>query len=129
MKDDQVLRDMTASLSEGTGYSLAHQFLEGIRFMHHNLVTHLDLKPNDIVIRASTQLHIIDFSVSVQVPLLESWIKGYQGMKGWMVPEVKWNPDAGYQLILADLWSMMQVIQYLAKDVDFLVDQLQDSEP
>ena len=54
MKEDQVLRNMITDLSEGTGYSLARQFLEGVRFMHHNLVAHLDLKPDNIVIGANT---------------------------------------------------------------------------
>ena len=129
MKEDQVLRNMITDLSEGTGYSLARQFLEGVRFMHHNLVAHLDLKPDNIVIGANTQLRIIDFSVSVRVPLLESRIKGYQGTKGWVAPEVERNPDVGYQPILADLWSAGQVIQYLAKNVDFLASQLQDPDP
>jgi len=102
MKEDQILRNLAARLSEAAGYSLTRQFLEGVRFMHHNLVAHLDLKPDNIVIGANTQLFIIDFSVSVRVPLLESWIKGIQGTKGWVAPQVERNPDAGYQPILSD---------------------------
>jgi len=136
MKEDLVLHDATAKLFKTTGNSLICQLLEGVQFIHHNLVAHLDIKPDNIVIRANNQLRIIDFSVSDQVPLLELQIKGYQGTKGWVVPEVKGNPDAGYQPIHADLWSTGRVIRHLAKhlpahhsEIESLMDRLQDPEP
>jgi len=135
MGEDLVLRD-TPDLFETAGYSLVQQFLEGVRFIHNNLVAHLDLKPDNIVVGANNRLRIIDFSVSVRVPLLESLIKGYQGTKGWVAPEVERNPDAGYQAIRADLWSTGKVIRYLSKhqlahrsEIKFLADQLQNSNP
>ena len=136
MKEDLVLRDATAELFKTAGYSLIRQLLEGVRFVHRNLVAHLDIKPANIVIGANNQLRIMDFSVSVRVPLLESWIKGHQGTKGWVAPEVDGNPDAEYQPIRADLWSTGQVIRHLAKhlparhsEIEFLMDRLQNSEP
>jgi len=135
MKDDWVLRDAT-SLFKTAGGSLARQFLEGVRFLHHNLVAHLDLKPDNVVIGANNRLRIIDFNVSVRVPLLESQIEGYQGTKGWVAPEVEQNADAGYQPIRADLWATGQVMRYLARrlpahrsELELLADQLQNSEP
>jgi len=96
---------------------------------------HLDLKPANIVIGAKNKLWIIDFNVSVRVPLLESRIRGYQGTKGWVAPEVEQNPDAGYEPIRADLWSTGQVMRHLAEhqpanrsEMIFLADQLQNSE-
>jgi len=136
MKEDVVLRNATAYLSGTTGCSVARQFLEGVQFIHHSLVAHLDLKPDNIVIGANTRLRIIDFSVSVRVPLLESQIKGHQGTKGWVAPEVEQNPNAGYQPIRADLWSTGQVMRYLAKhqpahriEIELLAEQLQNPEP
>jgi len=136
MKEDLALRDATPDLFETAGYSLVQQFLEGVRFIHNNLVAHLDLKPDNIVVGANNRLRIIDFGVSVRVPLLESLIKGYQGTKGWVAPEVERNPDAGYQAIRADLWSTGKVIGYLAKhqlahlsEIKSLADQLQNSNP
>jgi len=136
MKEDLVLRDAPPRLFETTGYSLARQFLEGVRFIHSNLVAHLDLKPGNIVVGARNRLRLIDFGVSVRVPLLESRIKGYQGTKGWVAPEVEQNPDAGYEPIRADLWSAGQVIRHLAKhqpahrsEFELLADLLQNSEP
>ena len=136
MKEDQALHDATPRLFKTAGYSLALQLLEGVRFLHHNLVAHLDLKPDNIVVGANNLLHIIDLSVSVRVPLLESRIRGYQGTKGWVAPEVERNPDAGYQPIRADLWSTGEVMRYLAghqpahrSEFELLADQLQNSDP
>jgi len=131
-----VLHNASPRLLETAGHSLALQFLEGVRFIHDNLVAHLDLKPANIVIGAKNKLYIIDLSVSVRVPLLESRISGYQGTKGWVAPEVEQNPDAGYEPIRADLWSTGQVLRHLAEyqpayrsEMIFLADQLQNSEP
>jgi len=136
MKEDLVLHNAPPSLLLTAGYSLAFQFLEGVQFIHDNLVAHLDLKPANIVIGAKNKLYIIDLSVSVRVPLLESRIRGYQGTKGWVAPEVEQNPDAGYEPIRADLWSTGQVLRYFAEhqpayhsEMIFLADQLQKSEP
>jgi len=91
MKEDLVLHNAPPRLLETAGHSLAFQFLEGVRFIHDNLVAHLDLKPANIVIGAKNKLYIIDLSVSVRVSLLESQISGYQGTKGWVAPEVEQN--------------------------------------
>ena len=136
MNEDLVLHNAPPHLLEIAGHSLAIQFLEGIQFIHYNLVAHLDLKPANIVFGAKDQLRIIDFDVSVWVPLLESWIRGFQGTKGWVAPEVEQNLDAGYEPIRADLWSTGQVMRHLAKhqpaccsEMIFLAGQLQNSEP
>jgi serine/threonine protein kinase len=120
----------------GLGHRFVLQFLQGVRFIHGQLVAHLDLKPDNIVIRASARLYIIDFSVSVRVPRLDSRLTGYQGTTGWVAPEVKRNPDAGYWPILADLWSTGKVLRYLAdhqdaycSEVRSLADRLQSPEP
>ena len=131
-----MLRDANPQLFKTAGYSLARQFLEGVQFLHHNLVAHLDLKPNNIVVGAHTQLHIIDFGVAVRVSELDSQITGYQGTKGYVAPEVEQNPDAPYQPIRADLWSTGEVLRFLARrltthcyEIDNLAGRLQDPNP
>jgi len=72
------------------GNDLAFQFLEGVQFTHQRNVAHLDLKPDNIVLRTTThtqRLLLIDFSVSVQVSEQESWIEGYRGTEDWAAPE------------------------------------------
>jgi serine/threonine protein kinase len=121
--------------------NLMRQFLEGVQFMHQQNVAHLDLKPDNIVIRSANELRllIIDFSVSVQVGDQESWIQGYRGTHGWVAPEVgdMKGADQKYRPIRADLWSTGLVLQYIARrrsrrtDYQYksLVDKLLDKDP
>ena len=114
MPDERMLRDVPVSVFKASGNDIAHQFLEGVRFMHKNKVAHLDLKPDNILVTITTsplRLHINDYGVSLQVGTEESWVEGYRGTKGWAAPEVQ---DNQYQPIRADLWSAGQVLQYIA---------------
>jgi len=101
-------------ISKASGNDLAHQFLEGVRFIHENKVAHLDLKPDNILVRMTKplRLFIIDFSVSLRVETSEAWTAGYRGTTGWAAPEVE---DNQYQPIQADLWSAGQVLKWIAQ--------------
>ena len=115
MPDERVLGDVPDSIFKASGNDLAHQFLEGVRFMHENKVAHLDLKPDNILVTITAsqlRLLIIDYSVSLQVATEESWFVGYRGTKGWAAPEVEAGDQ--YQPLLADLWSTGRVLQYIA---------------
>ena len=109
-----VLSYSPRKLFKTTSQPLECQFLKGIRFMHEHYVAHLDLKPDNIVITTTGHLLIIDFSVSVRVSGLDSWIKGYRGTKRWVAPELEENPNREYQPIRADLWSVGRMLQYFA---------------
>lgn len=54
-----VLRDVPSHMFEAAGLRFAHQFLKGVQIVHDQLVAHLDLKPENIVIEASTQLYMV----------------------------------------------------------------------
>jgi serine/threonine protein kinase len=41
--------------------SLGNQLIEGVGFMHRNGVAHLDIKPQNVVVRSDDRLFIIDF--------------------------------------------------------------------
>ena len=47
----QPLQEYTAENSNNV-ISLANQFLEGISFLHHHLIAHLDLKPDNVLVNA-----------------------------------------------------------------------------
>ena len=79
LRKEQVLHDVPDSVLKTMGHSLALQFLEGVWFLHEHKVAHLDLKPPNIVITGTKQLQIIDFSISVMVSELGSWMVGYRG--------------------------------------------------
>lgn len=108
-----VLSMASSDLLNAAGLRLAHQFLQGVEFIHRHQVAHLDLKPDNLVIeRPSNKLYIIDFSVSLRVPGPNFRLTGFQGTKGWVAPEVDQESDRGYCPILADLWSAGKVLQY-----------------
>ena len=115
LRIEQVLRDVPDSVIRTMGHSLAFQFLEGVRFLHEHKVAHLDLKPPNIVITPVKQPRIIDFSVSVLVSELASWIVGYRGTEGWVAPELENDPDGEFQPIRADLWSSGRVLEYFSR--------------
>jgi len=117
LRREQVLGTVAISVLKTVGNPLAFQFLEGVRFLHHHKVAHLDLKPANVVITATKQLKLIDFSISVMLPELESWIVGYRGTEGWAAPELEHDPDGEFQPIRADLWSSGRVLQYLSECV------------
>ncbi|KAI0298038.1 kinase-like domain-containing protein [Multifurca ochricompacta] len=85
--------------------SLGVQFLEGVAFMHEHKVSHLDLKPNNLVVTSSTRwLPITDFGISVFVEGEETEVNGYRGTPSWVAPEVRSEdgPRRSYSAILAD---------------------------
>jgi hypothetical protein len=115
MPKETALPDVPDSVFKTRGDDLAHQFLEGVQFMHGQRVAHLDLKPKNILVTAtsSPRLLIIDFDVSVRVPEQDSWIEGYRGTEGWAAPELD-DSNPRYQPIRADLWSAGRILRYFA---------------
>jgi serine/threonine protein kinase len=57
--------------------SLGNQLIEGVGFMHRNGVAHLDIKPQNIVVRSDDRL-FINFVLSVRVDgpdhLIDTWL-------------------------------------------------------
>ena len=115
MPEEMDLPDVPDSVFKIRGDDLAHQFLEGVRFMHEQSVAHLDLKPENILVTttSSPRLLIIDFDISVRVPEQDSWIEGYRGTEGWTAPELD-GSNPRYQPIRADLWSVGRILRYFA---------------
>jgi serine/threonine protein kinase len=96
---------------------LALQFLEGVAHLQHCSVAHLDLKPDNIVVRRDPEsmkvdLYIADFNISVFANA-EPTISGSCGTVGWCAPEV----EAGkpYDPLLADRWSCGRVLMFFTE--------------
>ncbi|KIM24910.1 hypothetical protein M408DRAFT_75205 [Serendipita vermifera MAFF 305830] len=110
--------------------------------MHQQLVAHLDLKPDNLVIadaQTGPRILIIDFGTSVRVISRDDLITGYRGTAGWVAPEVGWRetPDQSFSPISADLWACGKLLQWLCSHLqdsyspEFtrLATDLMDSEP
>ncbi|KIK25619.1 hypothetical protein PISMIDRAFT_32383, partial [Pisolithus microcarpus 441] len=78
--------------------------IEGVAFMHAQLVAHMDIKPENIVIPTEGgHLSIIDFSAAIRLKSEKEKFRGIVGTTGYIAPEVE-RGDA-YKPIQADLWS------------------------
>ncbi|KAI5982235.1 kinase-like domain-containing protein [Pisolithus albus] len=96
-------------------WSVASQLIEGVAFMHAQLVAHMDIKPENIVIpRKGGRLSIIDFSVAIRLKSDKEKFRGVIGTPGYTAPEVE-RGDA-YKPIQADLWSCGRTLEVLCSD-------------
>jgi serine/threonine protein kinase len=98
--------------SVGDAEELALQFLEGVAYLQHSFVAHLDLKPDNIVVRRDPKskkvdLAIIDFNIAVFADA-EPTISTSYGTSGWSAPEV--SAGKPYNPLLADRWSCGRVL-------------------
>ena len=100
--------------SVGDAELLALQFLEGVAYLQHSSVAHLDLKPGNIVVQRDLEsknidLNIIDFDISVFTDA-EVTVSGSSGTDGWRAPEVLAGKP--YNPLLADRWSCGRVLVF-----------------
>jgi serine/threonine protein kinase len=107
---------MSLSLRE-LAEELSTQFLEGVAFLHHNGVAHLDLKPQNVLVEDNRRLVIIDFDISVRVNSPEDTIDRFLGTQGWMAPEIGDRHCArrSYSPIRADLWSCGRMLEFFGQ--------------
>jgi serine/threonine protein kinase len=94
--------DLDASVGDVEERTL--QFLEGVAYLQHSFMAHLDLKPDDIVVQRDPKskkvdLAIIDFNIAVFADA-EPTISGSNGTSGWCAPEV--SAGKPYNPLLAD---------------------------
>ncbi len=71
---------------------LAVQFMEGVAYLQHSSVAHLNLKPDNIVVHQDPKLkevdlYIIDFNIAVFADI-ELTISGSDSTPGWCAPEI-----------------------------------------
>jgi len=101
-----------ASTSDDAVGVLAVQFMEGVAYLQHSSVAHLDLKPGNIVVHRNRKskeldLYIIDFDIAVFADV-EPTISRSDGTPGWCAPEVSMGKS--YNPLLADRWSCGRVL-------------------
>ncbi|KAI6014320.1 kinase-like domain-containing protein, partial [Pisolithus marmoratus] len=86
------------------------QLVKGVAFMHVQLIAHMDLKPENIIIPPQGgHLSIIDFSSSILLKSEKQKFRGITSTRGYIAPEVE-RGDA-YKPIQADLWSCGRTLE------------------
>uniref|UniRef100_A0A7M4FAQ4 Myosin light chain kinase, smooth muscle-like n=1 Tax=Crocodylus porosus TaxID=8502 RepID=A0A7M4FAQ4_CROPO len=88
--------------TEPTSVQYMRQILEGIQYVHHQSIVHLDLKPENIVCvsRSSHWVKIIDFGLARK---LGGPVKVLHGTPEFMAPEVVSFEPVGFT---TDMWSI-----------------------
>ncbi|PCH37321.1 kinase-like protein [Wolfiporia cocos MD-104 SS10] len=90
-------------------HDYVRQIVEGVAFLHEHNISHLDLKPTNIVVDVSTQkVYIIDFGLARRLQYEDAQISGYVGTEDWTAPEVG---EHRYSPIRADCWAAGKLIQ------------------
>jgi len=98
---------------------LGFQLIEGVSFLHHHNIAHLDLKPGNLLINTDVatvpQISIIDFGISVRVTDEQANIRGYRGTLFRTALEVgsEDGPVMTYNAILANRWSCGKVLWHM----------------
>ncbi|XP_006026447.1 myosin light chain kinase, smooth muscle-like isoform X1 [Alligator sinensis] len=90
--------------TEPTSVQYMRQILEGIQYVHHQSIVHLDLKPENIVCvgRSSHWVKIIDFGLARKLDP-NSPVKVLHGTPEFMAPEVVSFEPVGFT---TDMWSI-----------------------
>ncbi len=112
-----LLHFLNLDASVGHVTLLALQFLEGVVYLQRSSVAHLDLKPDNIVVKKDPELgkvdlEIIDFDIAVLADA-EPTISEASGTSGWRAPEV--SAGKTYNPLLADRWSCGRVLMFFTE--------------
>merc|ERR1719238_1747091 len=93
------------TINEAEARLMFRQILAGIHHLHENRISHMDIKPENILIRGSDILKIVDLGST------HSWEEGESSMKSgkagtsfYCAPEVKSGKP--YLADKADIWSL-----------------------
>lgn len=66
---------------------MSYDLANGLHFLHHSGIAHLDIKPDNLVYHPKTfVLQIIDFNTAVWVKNADEKISGYRGTLAWTAP-------------------------------------------
>jgi serine/threonine protein kinase len=100
----QFLREH-GSLTERLTRKYTRQILEGVRYLHSNLVMHRDVKGANILRDSTGNVKLSDFGASKRLQSIRSMtgFKSVHGTPYWMSPEVINGKGYGRK---ADIWSV-----------------------
>ena len=82
---------------------LAENLIPGLQFLHSYLVTHCDIKLDNLVYSPKFGLQIIDFDVAVQLNRNTDMVSNVVGTEGYMALELEDNQGLSYSPLKANL--------------------------
>ncbi|NXN01524.1 PAK3 kinase, partial [Sylvia borin] len=102
--DGGTLSDVINStrMFEGEIAAVSRQCLQGLDFLHSNLVMHRDLKSANILLRTDGSVKLADFGLSAQLIIDQNQRTSMAGTSWWMAPEIVMHKPYGPKV---DIWS------------------------
>jgi serine/threonine protein kinase len=97
-------------LSEKEILQILGQLLDGLKYLHHKKIFHLNLKPSNILF-VKNQLKIVDFGMAKSIDKAIASQFTQDGSQAFMPPEMFLNKKRGSG---SDIWSTGVIIYYLA---------------
>ncbi|KLO08979.1 kinase-like protein [Schizopora paradoxa] len=116
--EEQLHFNADGGLLRGKFLQLSRHLLEGLSFLHHSLIAHMDIKPGNLVYTSDYDLQIIDFDIAIRLTNAEEKVDIFCGTTDWMAPEIgseEKGPSRPYSPILADRWSCGRVLLEFSK--------------
>lgn len=92
------------NINEAEARMMFRQIIEGVGHLHKNKIAHMDIKPENILIRGSSELKLADFGSIYQWNEESPSTSGKAGTSFYCAPEVKCNKS--YSAEKADIWSL-----------------------
>jgi len=93
------------ALKESKAQKYTRQILEGVAYLHQNMIIHRDIKGANILIDSLDNIKLTDFGASRRLQTIRT-LTGFKSMHGtpyWMSPEVINGEGYGRK---ADVWSV-----------------------
>ena len=82
---------------------LAENLIPGLQFLHSHLVTHYDIKLDNLVYSPKFGLQIIDFDVAVQLDKNTDMVNNIVDTEGYIALELEDNQGLSYSPLKANL--------------------------
>ncbi|XP_056369898.1 serine/threonine-protein kinase PAK 3-like [Oenanthe melanoleuca] len=117
--DGGTLSDLISKthMTEGEIAAVSRECLQGLDFLHSNLVIHRDVKSCNILLRTDGSVKLADFGLSAQLIPEQNQRCSMTGTAGWMAPEVVTGQPYGPKV---DIWSLGIVgIEMVEREVPY----------
>ncbi|PKI83039.1 hypothetical protein MVES_002763 [Malassezia vespertilionis] len=113
-------------------YSILHQVLSALEYLHSEQVAHRDIKPANVLLASDGTVKLIDFDVAwfagihEQAPFGPAATKDEcdrarisdVGTGAFRAPELLFAPEHGYDAYSADIWSFGMLLTTFFTDVE-----------
>ncbi|XP_053788531.1 serine/threonine-protein kinase PAK 3-like isoform X3 [Vidua chalybeata] len=117
--DGGTLSDVISKtyLSEDEMATISRECLQGLEFLHSNLVIHRDVKSSNILLRTDGSVKLADSGLFAQLTPEQSRRSSVASTSGWMAPEVVTGQPCGPKV---DIWSVGIVgIEMVEREVPY----------